>query len=109
MESVLSLTEQLAEAEAKAERLRRQIAAASCAEVGHRWKHIGGKNCGCNGIDADGGRWSGSCSVPVYECAVCKDCDYGDNAEARDWIAACAAMDHDHEGLADIAAEERGQ
>lgn len=98
------LLEQLAETEALAERLRRQIAAASCAEVGHRWKYIGGRNCGCVFPD----NVSGSCSIPVFECENCKDCDYGDNAEARDYIAACAAVDNDQECLADIAAEARG-
>lgn len=34
-----NLHDQLAEAEATAERLRREIASASCAIVGHDWKH----------------------------------------------------------------------
>lgn len=105
----MSLIDQLAEAEALADRLRRQIAAAKCTEVGHRWKHIGGKNCGCEGVDADGSKWHGSCSVPVYECEVCKDCDYGDNQEARDHKTACAAVDHDQEWLSELSAEARGQ
>ena len=53
-------------------RLERQLVAASCAEVGHDWVFIGGRNCGCfPGAD---------CSVPVHQCSRCGDCDYGENA-----------------------------
>ncbi|MCL8382117.1 hypothetical protein [Xanthobacter aminoxidans] len=76
------LHEQLEEAEARVAYLKRRIATAPCAEVGHRWKHIGGKNCGCE---------NGSCSVPVHECTVCGDCDYGENAEAEETRAECAS------------------
>lgn len=61
--------------------MRRLIAAASvlaggahpCSVLGHVWKHVGGAGCGCD---------EGRCSVPVYECEACGDCDYGDNDEA---------------------------
>jgi hypothetical protein len=69
--------------------LRRLIAEASvlaggahpCMVLGHVWVHIGGRNCGCDG---------GGCSVPVYECSACGDCDYGDNTEMGEIIEACA-------------------
>lgn len=73
---------QLSDAKAAVSRLERQIAAASCAEVGHRWKSIGGANCGCE---------DGECSVPVHECEVCGDSDYGDNEWAAKVRAECAA------------------
>lgn len=78
-----TLQKRLAEAENRVASLRRQIAAATCVEVGHRWKHIGGKNCGCD---------EGWCSIPVYECTACGDCDYGENAEAAKTRAGCAEL-----------------
>lgn len=53
-----------------------------CAMLGHKWVHIGGGGCGCGCED-------GGCSVPVHECEVCGDCDYGDNAEADEIRARC--------------------
>lgn len=79
------LRTQLAEAEATAERLRRQIAAADCRESGCKMEHIGGCNAGC-----ELGRACG-CSVPVYGCPKCGDSDYGDNPEAREIRVRCAA------------------
>lgn len=76
-----TITDRLEAAKAEVARIEREIAAAPCKEVGHRWKSIGGANCGCKG---------GNCSVPVYECTVCKDCDYGENAEAAEKRKACA-------------------
>jgi hypothetical protein len=84
---VTDLRRELEEAEARAAALRRKIAAASCHEVGHRWKFIGGRNCCCEAVEVGE---HGGCSVPVHECAVCGDCDYGDNEEADDIRAACA-------------------
>jgi hypothetical protein len=81
-----TLFEQLADAEAETARLRRAIASAPCAEVGHRWKHIGGRNAGCGENNWDRGC---NCSLPVYECEACGDCDYGENEEARGIIARC--------------------
>lgn len=75
------LIQQLEEAEARADRLRAAIAVAPCREVGHRWKFYGGRNAGCS-EDC-------SCSVPVYRCERCGDCDYGDNEEAREKVAEC--------------------
>jgi hypothetical protein len=42
--------------------------------AGHKWVSMGGCNCGCP---------DGRCSVPVCECTVCGDYDYGDNDEAN--------------------------
>lgn len=42
-------------------------------QVAHQWETIGGANCGCE---------DGACSVPVRQCAVCGDCDYGENEDA---------------------------
>ncbi len=53
-----------------------------CSVLGHKWVFSGGANCGC----PDGG-----CSVPVYECDACEDCDYGDNVEADDVRERCHA------------------
>jgi hypothetical protein len=84
-----TLSEQLADAEAEAARLKRAIAVAPCDEVGHRWKFLGGRNAGCD--DEDHREFSCSCSVPVYECEACGDCDYGENDEAREIVAECKA------------------
>lgn len=47
----------------------------------HNWVLAGGTNCGC---------FDGSCcSVPVYGCTKCGDCDYGDNEESRKQRAEC--------------------
>jgi hypothetical protein len=77
----MKLADQLAEARALVALLERQAAGATCAEIGHDWKCLGGCNCGCH-EDA-------SCSVPVNECARCKDCDYGDNNNAREVRRRC--------------------
>lgn len=82
----MSLRDDLAAAEARADAIRRKIAAeTSCAVRGHRWKHIGGMNACCD--------WGGGgchCSIPVHECTDCGDCDYGENAEADDIKRQCA-------------------
>jgi hypothetical protein len=51
-----------------------------CSVLGHKWQFMGGASCGCS----DGG-----CSVPVCECEVCGDCDYGDSAEADQIRSEC--------------------
>jgi hypothetical protein len=79
----IKLRDQLVEAEARVEQIKHRINAATCVEAGHDWRHVGGRNAGC---DRDC-----SCSVPVHECAVCGDSDYGDNAEANATLARCAA------------------
>ncbi len=48
---------------------------------GHTWRPIGGRNCGCY-PDAQ-------CSLPVSMCEICGDCDYGENPEAVEKLAAC--------------------
>lgn len=78
----MNLAQQLADAEARVDLLRRQIEGATCAEAGHDWRFIGGKNAGC----AD---WC-NCSVDVHECARCGDCDYGDTPQADEIRRACA-------------------
>lgn len=83
----MTLRDQLADAEAYANRLRRQIKAATCAEAGHDWKVIGGKNAGCEHAGRDC-----RCSVAVRECKVCGDCDYGDTEEADQHRQACAEI-----------------
>lgn len=82
----MSLTDQLEAAQAEVERIKREIAHAPCAEVGHRWRHIGGRNAGCDYPDC-------GCSVPVHKCEVCGDCDYGDNADAEKVLAECSSAD----------------
>jgi hypothetical protein len=63
-------------AHAEVTRLERMVAVATCEEIGsHDMQSIGGCNAGC----AD----DCSCSVPVYTCTRCSECDYGDNDEAR--------------------------
>lgn len=54
-----------------------------CTALGHKWKFSGGANCGCD---------DGNCSVPVFECEVCGDCDYGRNAEADAKRVECREM-----------------
>lgn len=53
-------------------------------EKGCDMKHIGGCNAACHDDCA--------CSVPVHTCSRCGDCDYGDNAEAKQVRADCAAQ-----------------
>lgn len=77
------LAEQLEAARAELARLERIAATATCRELGCDMEHRGGANCGCEG---------GHCSVPVHVCTRCGDCDYGDNAEATERRAACAAL-----------------
>jgi hypothetical protein len=72
--------EKLDEAKAEVARLERLIAAKSCVE-GHHWKHVGGRNACCDDRC--------QCSIPVYECVACGDCDYGENDEAREIVKRC--------------------
>jgi hypothetical protein len=75
------LADKIAAARAEVERLERLAAHASCTEIGHNWVSLGGCNCGCH-EDA-------ACSVPVHECTRCKDCDYGENADAAETRRCC--------------------
>lgn len=65
------------------ERTRRDFLFVGC-EAGHNMRHIGGCNAGCH---EDCG-----CSVPVYACSLCGDCDYGDNNDADKTRADCALL-----------------
>jgi len=76
------LQAELAAAEGRVEMLKQQIATGACADVGHAWEHIGGRNAGCSDTCA--------CSVPVHVCPKCGDSDYGDNDEARRIREDCA-------------------
>lgn len=80
----MSLQDELAKLEAEAARLRREIAAGPCRDHGHDWKFYGGRNAGC-GPDC-------GCSIPVYICSKCGDCDYGDNDEANQKRADCEEL-----------------
>lgn len=75
------LADKLENARAEVARLERLAATATCTEIGHDWKCLGGANCGCH-------EWA-VCSVPVHECTRCRACDYGDNEDARDQIGRC--------------------
>lgn len=75
------LQKQLEEAQNQVARLEQLIKFTPCSEVGHRWVFLGGKNAGCS-EDC-------SCSVPVHECSVCGDCDYGDNEWSEETIMEC--------------------
>lgn len=55
-----------------------------CAILGHKWVFTGCAPCGCD-------TYLG-CSIPVYECELCGDCDYGDNEEADKTRADCEPM-----------------
>lgn len=76
-----NLLKELEEAEARAALLRREIAAGPCKDFGHDWYFHGGRNAGCGE--------GCNCSVPVYSCRKCGDCDYGDNPEAAEIVLAC--------------------
>ncbi len=80
-----TLAEKLDEARAEVARLERQAASATCHELGrHQWVSIGGCNAGC-------GPYCG-CSVPVLQCEICGDCDYGDNSEADETKRRCKEL-----------------
>ncbi|RVD32016.1 hypothetical protein EN742_33425 [Mesorhizobium sp. M4A.F.Ca.ET.020.02.1.1] len=79
-----TVLDRLEKAKAEVARLEIEARAAHCSVVGHRWKSIGGCNAGCH-KDC-------SCSVPVHECEVCKECDYGDNAWADETRRNCVAV-----------------
>lgn len=80
-----SIDQLIDEAESLVAQLKLQKLQGSCIETGHEWKFLGGMNAGC---DDDCG-----CSVPVYECIKCGDCDYGDNDEAEHVRRNCAEYD----------------
>lgn len=51
---------------------------AMCATTGHAWQSIGGSNAGCENPDC-------SCSVAVYTCSLCGECDYGERDRQDTW------------------------
>lgn len=51
-------------------------------EAGHDYISLGGCNAGCHPDCA--------CSVPVQTCSRCGDCDYGENADARNIRRECS-------------------
>lgn len=77
----MTLAYRLADARAEVDRLEREAISANCAQLGHAMQYKGGRNAGC-------AEWC-ACSVPVYECTRCGDCDYGENDEARRTVAQC--------------------
>ncbi len=58
-----------------------------CRALGHRWRFIGGANASCSEVC--------ECSVPVHECDICGDCDYGDNTDASEVRDNCAMRQDD--------------
>lgn len=78
----MALAADLRAAEAEVLRIKRAIGAATCAQIGeHDMKSIGGSNAGC--CDTC------TCSVPVHVCTRCEECDYGDNAFAKETRRLC--------------------
>ena len=62
--------------------MTRDIIFLNCQDGKHQPQLVGGMNAGC-------GQFC-HCSVPVYECAICGECDYGNNDETAEIIAKCA-------------------
>lgn len=93
----MTLTDEIAEAEAKLALLKLKKEHATCAEAGCDMRSVGGANCGCEfeveGLHGEKTTVSGCCSVPVNTCARCGDSDYGDNAEAKEVRRLCAEKD----------------
>ena len=50
----------------------------TCGTGAHLWRVCGGCNAGC-----ELGQYC-YCSIPVHKCSACRDCDYGENDEARE-------------------------
>jgi hypothetical protein len=48
----------------------------------HVWRMVGGTAC-------QHSKEEGQCSRAVYECEVCKDCDYGESRGADDECSIC--------------------
>jgi hypothetical protein len=60
---------------------KRDILFLQCPQA-HDWVFTGGANCGCEN-DTCG------CSIPVHECSLCGDCDYGINEDANEVRRIC--------------------
>ena len=89
-----TLNDEIEKAAAWLESLKLRALTATCQEIGsHDWQSTGGANCGCvfMYIDDDHTQQhvAGQCSVPVYTCTRCGDCDYGRNDEATDIRKRC--------------------
>jgi hypothetical protein len=82
----MSMQRELEEARDRVAQLEQAIKHGKCSETGHNWEHIGGANAAC--CDTC------NCSIPVYQCSKCGDCDYGDNPEADTHKKRCAEGDH---------------
>jgi hypothetical protein len=78
----MTLRDELAEAEAKVEQIKRRMASATCRESGCDMQHYGGRNAACHLAGC-------ACSVPVHVCTRCGDSDYGENDEAAEVRLAC--------------------
>lgn len=89
----MTILDRLAEAEARVEAIRRELAVTACAEAGHAWRHVGGRNAGCSHLGD-----VCMCSVPVHVCDKCGDCDYGETREADETRGRCA-REHEDQGL----------
>lgn len=97
---MVGLAERLDEARAEVQRLERQAAQATCIEMGrHDLRLMGGRNAGCDDDCC--------CSVPVYVCSRCGDCDYGDGPEARKILASCKSR-NDLSGAREIGEANDG-
>jgi hypothetical protein len=62
--------------------MRRDFLFLNCQEA-HDWEFVGAKPCCCERGDG--------CSIPVFQCRICRDYDYGDNEERREIEYNCAA------------------
>jgi hypothetical protein len=81
----MTLADEIEVARGRLAALERQAATATCQEIGCDMQHVGGTNAGCADYC--------SCSVPVHRCSRCGDYDYGQNPEADQKRAECAAGD----------------
>mgnify|MGYP006280437301 CR=1 FL=1 len=82
----MTLKSQIAETEARLAELRRQEAAATCAEHGCDLRFEGGKNIGCDDDCV--------CTTSVHVCTRCGASDFGDPVEAADVRARCEETGH---------------
>lgn len=94
----MTLKDEIERAEAHLALLRQKESSATCAEVGRRWEHVGG-------------RWTGgcpncNCSSAIYTCSVCGDSDYGD-PDAEVQKNDCARLRMAQESIGSTLAEAR--
>lgn len=79
-----TIDEKIEDARAELNRLEALKKAKSCIE-GHSWISLGGCNAACDDDDCN-------CSIPVYTCSVCGECDYGENSEAAEIRRQCKML-----------------